>query len=217
MTVQNERKAVDNHLEKVYGATNTATLNAAYSGWADDYDTDVSSMGYRFPILGAAILARHLLKNDASILDAGAGTGLVGGWLHDLGYTKITALDLSPEMLEKARLRNVYTQLETGDLLKRLPFADDTFEAVIAMGVFTQGHVPFQGLDEILRVARSGAIMVVPLMENSWEQLGFKEKAIAWEKAGKWKRIEQTPWCSPMPNSADHKDDLGAVFAWRTC
>ena len=77
MTAQSE-KPVDHHLEKVYGATTSEALNAAYLGWAKDYDTDVNSMGYRFPILGAAIMARHLLKNDATILDAGAGTGLAG-------------------------------------------------------------------------------------------------------------------------------------------
>ena len=121
MTAKTERKPVDNHLLKVYGATTSEALNAAYLGWAKDYDTDVNSMGYRFPILGAAILARHLLKNNATILDAGAGTGLVGGWLHDLGFTHLTALDSSPEMLQQAHLRGVYSQLEAGDLLKRLP------------------------------------------------------------------------------------------------
>ena len=215
MTTQTEKKPVDHHLEKVYGATTSEALNAAYLGWAKDYDTDVNSMGYRFPILGAAILARHLLKNDATILDAGAGTGLVGGWLYDLGYTHLTALDLSPEMLQKARSRGVYAQLEEGDLLKRLPFPDNSFEAVIAVGVFTQGHVPPQGLEELLRVSSSKAIVVIPLMENSWEQLGFKEKAMELEKSGRWQRIDQTPWCPPMPNSSDHKHDLGAVFAWR--
>ena len=62
MTAQTERKPIDHHLEKVYGATTSEALSAAYLGWAKDYDTDVNSMGYRFPILGAAILARHLLK-----------------------------------------------------------------------------------------------------------------------------------------------------------
>ena len=154
MTAQTERKPIDHHLEKVYGATTSEALSAAYLGWAKDYDTDVSSMGYRFPILGAAILARHLLKNDATILDAGAGTGLIGGWLHDLGYTHLTALDLSTEMLDQARSRGVYGQLEAGDMMKRLPFPDNSFEAVIAVGVFTQGHVPPQGLEELLRVSQ---------------------------------------------------------------
>lgn len=216
MTAGKRRKPIDLHLDKVYGAETTEALEEAYSGWAEDYDIDVNSMGYRLPVLGAAILARHLLNNDAAILDAGAGTGLVGGWLHDLGYTNLTALDLSQDMLEQARARGVYLQLEAGDMQKRLPFADHTFEAVIAVGVFTQGHVPPQGLDELLRVVISGGIIVIPLMQNSWEELGFKDKVTEWEKSGRWKLLDQTPWCRPMPNSADHKDDLGAVFAWRT-
>ena len=117
-------------------------------------------------------------------------------------------------MLHQARSRGVYAQLEVGDMLKRLSFPDNSFEAVIAVGVFTQGHVPPQGLKELLRVSRSEAIVVIPLMKNSWEQLGFKEKAMELEKSGIWQRIDQTPWCPPMPNSSDHKHDLGAVFAW---
>ena len=147
-------------------------------------------------------------------IDSGAGTGLVGGWLHDLGYTNLTALDLSPEMLQEARAQGVYAQVKVGDLMKPLSFPDNDFEAVIAVGVFTQGHVTPKGLEELLRVAKSGGVMVISLMEDSWERLGFKEKAMEWEKIGRWERIDQTPWCSPMPNSAEHKDNLGSVFTW---
>ena len=52
MTTQTERKPIDHHLEKVYGATTSDALSAANLGWAENYDTDVNSMGYRFPILG---------------------------------------------------------------------------------------------------------------------------------------------------------------------
>ena len=41
MTAQTERKPIDHHLEKVYGATTSEALSAAYLGWAKDYDTDV--------------------------------------------------------------------------------------------------------------------------------------------------------------------------------
>ena len=215
MTTLHSKKPIDEHLERVYGAATTNDLSSAYAGWAQDYDADVASMGYRFPALAAAMLARHLTKRDAAILDVGAGTGLVGSWLHDLGYTNLTATDFSPEMLKEAQARGVYAQAKVGDLLKRLPFPDDAFEAVIAVGVFTQGHVSVEGLEEVLRVAQSGAAVVVPLMVDSWERLGFQAQAEAWEASGRWQRLDQTPWSVPMPNAADHKQDLGAVFVWR--
>jgi len=40
MTAQTERKPIDHHLEKVYGATTSEALSAAYLGWAKDYDTE---------------------------------------------------------------------------------------------------------------------------------------------------------------------------------
>ena len=47
-------------------------------------------------------------KDEVKIIDCGAGTGLCGVELHKLGYTNLCALDISPEMLNEARKKNVY-------------------------------------------------------------------------------------------------------------
>ncbi len=49
-----------------------------------------------------AALARHLPPAPARVLDAGAGTGAMSLLAAELGY-RVTALDLSAEMLEHAR------------------------------------------------------------------------------------------------------------------
>ena len=49
-----------------------------------------------------AALIRHLPPPGARILDAGAGTGTISLFAAELGY-RVTALDLSPAMLEQAR------------------------------------------------------------------------------------------------------------------
>jgi SAM-dependent methyltransferase len=51
-----------------------------------------------------AALRRHLPAPGAAILDAGAGTGSISLLLAELGY-RVTALDLSPEMLARARAK----------------------------------------------------------------------------------------------------------------
>ena len=208
------QQSLDLKLDRAYGASNPESLQKVYSTWAKDYDADLARMGYRFPSLASAVLARHCLNRQTPILDAGAGTGLVGTWLHDLGYRNLTALDFSEEMLQETRKRGIYLRIEWGDMEARLPFDDESFEAVIAVGVFTQGHVSPAGLDEIQRVCYTEGTIVIPFMENTWEKLGFKEKVQKMENSGKWKRLEQTPWAPVMPFSADHKNDLGAVFVW---
>jgi len=49
------------------------------------------------------------------ILDAGAGTGMVGEVLTKLGYANLVAMDLSQGMLEVTRQKNVY-QMVTGEV-----------------------------------------------------------------------------------------------------
>ena len=47
-------------------------------------------------------------NKDIKILDAGAGTGIIGEMLVQRGYRNIDALDISEEMLNLAKQRNVY-------------------------------------------------------------------------------------------------------------
>ena len=49
--------------------------------------------------------------SQIKIIDAGAGTGLAGEELFKLGYTNIDALDISQEMLNEAKKKNVYKKL----------------------------------------------------------------------------------------------------------
>jgi SAM-dependent methyltransferase len=52
-----------------------------------------------------------------SVLDLACGTGRVGAWLRKRGYTGvIDGVDLTPEMLEVARKRDVYRTLAVADV-----------------------------------------------------------------------------------------------------
>ena len=47
-------------------------------------------------------------NKDIKILDAGAGTGIIGEMLVQQGYRNIDTLDISEEMLNLVKQRNVY-------------------------------------------------------------------------------------------------------------
>ena len=53
---------------------------------------------------------------DASILDAGCGTGQAGALLAAAGYTNVDGADLSPEMREVAARLGVYRNLYRLDM-----------------------------------------------------------------------------------------------------
>ena len=82
---------------------------------------------------------------------AGAGTGLVGEFLHALGHRRITAADISPSMLDVALRKNVYERvlcfdLEDTDHSDRW-LDEGSFDAAIAVGLFTPNHVGVRTLD----------------------------------------------------------------------
>ncbi|WP_026381748.1 class I SAM-dependent DNA methyltransferase [Afifella pfennigii] len=140
-----------------------------YADWAKSYDKDtIAGMGYVAPDIAAAALASRV-ADDALILDAGCGTGLVGEALSRHGVTAIDGLDLSEEMLQVAAEKSVYRNLAVADLTAPLPIAPDTYDAAISVGVFTSGHVGPDAIADLARVVKPGAPIVLTVHENVWE------------------------------------------------
>ena len=96
----------------VYESTNDKELEDRYDQWAADYDSDLAQeFEWNAPQNATAVFAKHVDK-AAHILDAGAGTGLVGACLAEAGYKDMVAMDLSHGMLEEAKSKNVYNAFD---------------------------------------------------------------------------------------------------------
>ncbi len=156
-------------LGDVYAAGSPQELAAHYDAWAADYDADMGRAGYRHPSVGLALLARHLPRGAGPVLDAGCGTGTLGAWLGILGYGPVTGLDLSDGMLAAARAKGGYAALHRAMLGGPLPFADGAFAAVISTGVFTTGHVGAEALPELVRITRTGGVIVLTVKQPLWD------------------------------------------------
>ena len=113
-------------------------------------------------------MLRETFGSDAKklrILDAGAGTGIVGNVLQDFGYTNMDALDISQKMLDEAKKLNVYKEFFCAPLSDE-PIADiatDQYDALICVGTLTVGHVKPVAFDEILRIVKPGRQSTVSL------------------------------------------------------
>jgi predicted TPR repeat methyltransferase len=191
----------ERRLEQVYGARSNAELRAIYDDWAGQYDEDLRAFGYSYPPPIAGLVARYVRERDAPILDAGAGTGLVGEVLSILGYTELTGIDLSDGMLALARAKGVYGELKNQVLGERLDFPDDRFAAVVSAGVLTTGHAPPSCFDELIRIVRPGGHLIFTLTMQVYEEGGFKPKLEALSARRLWREIETTPtWCA-LPRS----------------
>ena len=198
-------------LKAVYAAKAPDEVARAYDDWAATYDADMAKAGYRHPAIGLALLARHLPRGSAPVLDAGAGTGLVGEWLGLIGYPQDEALDLSEGMLAVARSKNIYAALHQAALGSPLPFADNHFAAVISTGVFTTGHVGAEGLDELIRATRPGGVIVLTVKDAVWEA-GFAARIAELAGTATISILEETEPYVSMPGEAGTTPSRALVF-----
>lgn len=192
-------KTHDGHLGAVYGATGAAEVAAAYDTWAESYEEEMRQAGYRHPSVALALLARHLAPGAGPVLDAGAGTGMVGEWMGIVGYPDIEALDISAGMLAVAARKGVYGKLHNIALGGTLPFADGAYAGVICTGVFTTGHVGFEALPELVRITRPGGVIVATVKNSVWDN-GFATEIA--RLSGQIALIEETAPYVSMPGEA---------------
>lgn len=98
------------------------------------------------------------IRPGARVLDVGCGTGVVAMAASRLG-AHTTGLDLSPELLERARENGKLAQLEIawheGDV-EELPFGDGSFDAVVSQFGHMFAPRPDVTVREMLRVLRPG-------------------------------------------------------------
>ena len=169
-----------------------APLKFICSRIAGRYDLQHGLLTAKSDQRGRRMVVEKTVRAGDDVLDAGAGTGSAG--LLAARKTgaggSVTLFDLSDEMLGQARTKaamdDVETRLvfETGDMCQ-LPFADDSFDAVISTYSLCPLYDPDQGALEMYRVVKPGgrigiahsAVPAKPLVR--WLADGVEE--IAWK------------------------------------
>ena len=119
-----------NRVQWIYSSKDVNELQERYDVWASEYDSDLDrDFGWYGPQLAAGVLEKYA-PTTARILDAGAGTGLVGKVLKEKGYSSIVAMDLSEGMLDIARKTEAYESLDQMTMGETLGYETDSFDAV---------------------------------------------------------------------------------------
>ncbi len=203
------------HLQKVYSAKDNLDLKEAYDQWAGKYDEHVTAFGYQIPAVAAGLFGKYVAPEVTPILDAGAGTGLMGTVLDALGYRGQIGIDMSAGMLKKARERNIYTDLHQMVLGEKLDFPSDHFGACQSIGVFTAGHAPAKAFDELVRVLCSGGYIFFSLLEDVYAPKGYKDKFETLENDRKWQLMEKTKKFPGLP--LEDPDLFHRVYVYRVC
>jgi predicted TPR repeat methyltransferase len=104
-----------------------------FDQFSADYDTRmIGQLGYAAPqiLLGLAQMVMPG-RETLSILDLGCGTGLAGLAFRPLA-SRLDGVDLSPAMIEKARVRGIYDRLDVADLESALAAPGPAYDLILA-------------------------------------------------------------------------------------
>jgi predicted TPR repeat methyltransferase/lipoprotein NlpI len=107
-----------------------------FDEYADRFDKHlIGTLKYRAPAMLFGLSKRILPPGTLNVLDLGCGTGLVGAQFSPIARTLI-GVDISENMLQKARARGVYTDLILDDVTHFLQSRRDEFDLVVSADLF---------------------------------------------------------------------------------
>ena len=149
-------------------------------------------------------LIRPVVKAK-TVLELATGTGLIAKNIVN-AVTHIEATDASPEMIAEAKRDNQSAKLHFSvqDMF-RLPYADKSFDVVIASNALHIVPQPEKALVEIRRVLKDDGVLIAPTFTHAGNSLSGKIRAFFMKLAGfplhsKWtseeylKFLEQNGW-----------------------
>lgn len=200
-------------LDKAYALKTPEDSLNLYSAWAETYEEEFAdASGYQLPIAVAEAFARS--EGEGPVLDIGAGTGLVGLALQECNIGPIDGTDISSAMLAEAALKDCYENLFEGDLTGALPVENDLYNGIVSAGTFTHGHVGPAALDELLRVAKSGALYVLSINAEYYVGMGFEAKFQEISSSIAGLTLHETAIYSNKRHDA-HADDKALIAVFR--
>lgn len=112
-------------------------ITSVFGRAAAEFDVGLAKLNYEAPrlIFEQAMAALDPTRVGLDILDLGCGTGLCGEWFRPLAR-RIVGVDLSPEMLDRARARGCYDELVCDEITAYAMRCTDRFDLITAADVF---------------------------------------------------------------------------------
>lgn len=163
-------------------------VRRAFGNAADTYD-DAAVLQAE---VGKRLLERLELVRlqPAAVLDAGAGTGATTrALMRQYPKARVTAVDISPEMLRRARRRAPFLRrlpVACADA-QALPFADNSFDLVFSNLMLQWVGDLDRALREFQRILRDGGV----LMFSSFGPDTLRELRDAWAAADRYSHVSR--------------------------
>ena len=144
-----------------------------YNQWADTYEQYVLNLNYLGPKNVAENFRDYILNlncNNLKILDFGCGTGLLGQEIHNnlIGnyQFEIDGIDISENMIQKCREKNIYRNIIEINLLQDTLPPNYQYDYIVSSGVFLEGHVSFRVINKLLDNLKQFGSLFITIRES---------------------------------------------------
>ena len=136
-------------------------IRATFDHFAGNFEKQLQRLEYKAPELVATATADTLgtPRGELDVLDAGCGTGWCGPSARPYAR-RLTGVDLSPAMVDRARSRQIYDDLIVAELTEYLRNCHDSFDLIVSADTL----VYFGDLQEVFvaaaRSLRPGGVLI---------------------------------------------------------
>ena len=178
----------DEELES-HGGFQQDKIKEQYDHLSKTYEDVYLQVGYPDPDKSAELVERMGVDKEAKIFDMGCGTGLVGKYLKDRGYTNVIGVDASPEMIVQAQEKEAYVELSELFLGTPETFPEKyhgVFDAITAAGILAEGHLGNEVFDEMILALKQGGYAVFTTRDEYLTKYNYQEKIDELVNDGKW-------------------------------
>ncbi len=182
-----------------------------YEKFADSYDRDfANALGYSYPQKISDIFREYSTDEDTPLVDIGCGTGLLAEALN-VPKDNIDGVDISAEMLDISKHKNLYRDLYKVDLTQTVDAIKNNYGAVLSVGTFTSGHLGPQPLLSLLEIAKPNALFVIGVRDIFYKKAGFEPVIADLQERGAIKDLELIE--VPIYEKQDHEHSNDTAYA----
>lgn len=180
-----------------HGNFSQGNIAEHYNDLSSHYEQIYLRAGWHDP-LKCAELAKEVAGENAEttvVLDMGCGTGLVGQYLKERGFKNIVGVDASEGMLEKAKTKESYSELQELFLGRPDTFPENLrgrFDIITASGILAEGHCDNNLFEEMLLALKTGGHAIFATRTMYLTKYNYVEKIEELIQTGRWKLVAET-------------------------
>ena len=167
--------------------------------------------------LGIASVLSGQQRPQGAILDIGCGTGLVATAIRKVDPSAvIDGVDISPDMLGKARAKGEYRDLVAADLTAGCSHIATDYAAIVSAGTFTFGHLGPELIPDMVGLCRPGAVAALGVNSVYFVEQGFRDVLDSLETEGRIANVALHEM--PIYDGRDeaHQGDMAMILAFTT-